>query len=522
MSWKTCVLSGLAAALAAAAPVSAQSVLKIVPHSDLSTLDPIQSTARITVNHGNMVYDTLYAWDVDLNVKPQMVGESRRSADGLSLTMTLRPGLKFHDGAPVRTADVVASLKRWMVRDTAGRKLAEFLAEMKIEDDRSFTITTRQPMGWVEFALGASAGTVPVIMREKEAATDPSKGVTEMVGSGPFRFLPSEWKPGSRVVYERNADYVPRSEAPSGLAGGKTVKVDRVEWHVIPDPATAVNALIAGEVDLLDTTPSDFVPQLLANKDIVVRAIDKGGLGAVRPNFLHPPFDNVKARQALAMLFDQRDFLAASVGDEKWWRTCHSFFFCGTPYGTEAGSEPYRTPNKERARQLLAEAGYKGEKIVVLSPTSSASISSIAEVAAGALRSIGVNVDLQGMEWNAMLAKRAKKDPPDQGGWHIAPTTISNGLVFHPLINFATDTACGGRNWPGWPCDEEAEKLKAQFLAAVEPGEQKRLAEALHRRLWEFIPFVMTGQFQAPYAWRSNVEGVVDASVIVFWNISKK
>jgi peptide/nickel transport system substrate-binding protein len=492
-----------------------------VPHADLSTLDPIQTTARITVNHGNMVYDTLYAWDEDLNVRPQMVGESKRSADGLTLTMALRPGLKFHDGTPVRSADVIASLKRWMVRDVAGRKLAEFMAEIKAVDESTVAIVMKQQAGWVEFALGASAGTIPVIMREKEAATDPAKGVTEMVGSGPFRFVPGEWKPGNRVVYVKNPDYVPRSEVPNGLAGGKVVKVDRVEWHVIPDPATAVNALLAGEVDLLDTTPNDFIPQLARSKDVVVRPIDKGGVGAIRPNFLHPPFNNVKARQALAILFDQTDFLRASVGDEKWWKTCHAYFFCGTPFGTEAGSETYRRPDKEKAKQLLAEAGYKGEKIVILQPTSSASISALAEVAAAQLRSIGVNVDLQGMEWNAMLSKRAKKDAPEQGGWHIAPTTISNGLVFHPLINFASDTACGGRNWPGWPCDEEAERLKAAFLGAVEPAEQKRLAEALHKRLWEFIPYVMTGQFQAPYAWRANVQGVVNASVIVFWNITK-
>jgi peptide/nickel transport system substrate-binding protein len=520
MTWKTRIL---AAALAVGAmPALAQTTLRIVPHSDLSTLDPIQTTARITVNHGNMIFDTLYAWDEELNVRPQMVGESKRSSDGLSLTMTLRPGLKFHDGSPVRSADVVASVKRWMVRDVAGRKLAEFTAEIKAVDDNTIAIALKQPAGWVEFALGASAGTIPIIMREKEAATDPAKGVTEMVGSGPFKFVASEWKPGSRVVYVKNSDYVPRSEAPSGLSGGKVVKVDRAEWHVIPDPATAVNALVQGEVDLLDTTPNDFIPQLSRNKDIVIRPIDKGGYGALRPNFLHPPFNNEKARQAVAMLFDQKDFLRASVGnDEKWWRTCHAYFFCGTPFGTEAGSEPYRTPNKERAKQLLAEAGYKGEKIVILSPTSSQSISSLAEVAAGQLRSIGVNVDLQGMEWNAMLARRSKKDPPEQGGWHIAPTTISNGLVFHPLINFASDTACGGRNWPGWPCDEEAEKLKVQFLAAVDPVEQKRLAEALHKRLWEFVPYWLTGQFQAPYAWRANVQGVVNASVIVFWNITK-
>ena len=130
MTWKTRIL---AAALAVGAmPALAQTTLRIVPHSDLSTLDPIQTTARITVNHGNMIYETLYAWDEELNVKPQMVGDSKRSADGLNLTMTLRPGLKFHDGSPVTTKDVIASLTRWMKKDSVGGSLQDRMAAMEI------------------------------------------------------------------------------------------------------------------------------------------------------------------------------------------------------------------------------------------------------------------------------------------------------------------------------------------------------------------------------------------------------
>lgn len=193
------VTVGLTLALTAAT-ASGQSVLRVVPHSDLKILDPIQTTARISVNHGNMVFETLYAWDEDLNVRPQMVEGTAISADKLTYMMTLRPGLKWHDGTAVTSKDVVPSLNRWMVRDVAGQKLKEFIAELSAADDRTFKIVLKEPVGWVEFALGAAAGTVPFIMQARHAATDPFKGVTEMVGSGPFKFIESEWRPGTKVA----------------------------------------------------------------------------------------------------------------------------------------------------------------------------------------------------------------------------------------------------------------------------------------------------------------------------------
>lgn len=518
-SKRSAIAAGLALALAATTAFG-QSVLRVVPHSDLKILDPIQTTARISVNHGNMVFETLYAWDEDLNVKPQMVEGTTVSADKLIYTMTLRPGLKWHDGTAVTAKDVVPSLNRWMVRDVAGQKLKEFTAELSAVDDRTFKFVLKEPVGWVEFALGAAAGTVPFIMQARHAATDPFKGVTEMVGSGPFKFVESEWRPGTKVVWQKNPDYVPRSEAPNGLAGGHVARVDRVEWIVIPDAATAVNALIKGEIDLIDNPSADLLPLLEKNKDIVLKALDKGAYGIVRPNHQHPPFNDVRARQALALAVDQKDYLRAAYG-EKNTAVCYSFFYCGTAFGTEVGSEAYRKADLAKAKQLLAESGYKGELIVVLHAADNPVIGAIAQVAADGLRQIGGNVELRSMDWNSVLTLRGKKDLPTAGGWSIFTTTVSNSLAFHPLINFATNTECGGRNWFGWACDGEADKLRNAFLKQTDDAGKKLAIEALHKRLWQTMPSIITGQAASPFAWRKNVEGVLSSPVLLFWNIRK-
>ena len=269
-------------------------VLRAVPHADLKVLDPHTNTATITLMHGAMIYDTLFAWDSKLQPKPQMVESYQISPDRLVCTFTLRPGLKFHDGQPVTTRDVIPSIKRWMVRNTLGQTLAKFVEAIEPTDDKTFVIRLKEPFGFVEMALGAFDA---VIMREKDAATDPFKAITETIGSGPFRFVRSEWNPGAKVVYEKNPDYIPRAEPADGLAGGKIVKIDRIEWTILPDPLTKSTALQQGEVDLIDQLPHDQIPILEHAPGIVLSRVSPiDSYGIIRPNHLYPPFDNPKAR----------------------------------------------------------------------------------------------------------------------------------------------------------------------------------------------------------------------------------
>ena len=500
----------------------ADKVLRVVPHADLKIVDPYTTTATITLMHGQMIYDQLFAWNSKLEPKPQMVDSYQISPDRLVYTFTLRPGLKFHDGQPVTTRDVIASLKRWMVRDVLGQAMSPFVEEFAAVDDKTFVLRLKQPFGFVETALAISAGTAPVIMREKDALTDPYKNISETIGSGPFKFVAAEWNPGAKTVYEKNQDYVPRSDPPDATAGAKLAKVDRVEWIVLPDPFTKSSAIQRGEVDIIDQLPNDQIPVLEKNPDIVLdRTSFLAAIGYIRPNHLYPPFDNPKARQALAMAVSQEEYLSAAFGDERWWRQCYSFFVCGSPNETEAGSEPYQKQDLARAKALLEEAGYRGEKVTLINTHEITSIGALGDVTANNLRKLGMNIEIADSDWGTLVARRAKKDPPAQGGWNIFHTTSGGASVHSPVTNFTIDSGCGRSNWFGWPCDEPTEALRREYLLAPDDTARRAALVALHQRLWEALPTIPIGQYVTPYAARSNVHGILKSSPIVFWNIDK-
>jgi peptide/nickel transport system substrate-binding protein len=515
---------GLALGLMAAPPFAAQAekVLKVVPHADLRIVDPHTSTATISLMHGQMIYDQLFAWDSKLVPKPQMVDKYEVSSDRLVYSFTLRSGLKFHDGQKVTTRDVIASVKRWMVRDVLGQAMAPFVEEWQAVDDNTFVLRLKQPFGFVETALAISAGLAPVIMRAEDAATDPFKNISTTVGSGPFRFVAAEWNPGAKTVYEKNPDYVPRSEPPDGNAGGKIAKVDRVEWIVLPDPFTKSSAIQSGEVDIIDSLPNDQIPILEKAPGIVLdRTSSLPSIGYARPNHLYPPFDNPKARQAFALAVNQEEYLSAAFGDERWWRSCYSFFVCGSPNETTAGSEPYQKQDIPRAKELLKEAGYNGEKVVLIATHEIASIGALGDVTANNLRKIGMNVETADSDWGTLVARRAKKEPPAQGGWNVFHTTSGGVSVHNPVTNFTVDSGCGRTNWFGWPCDEQAEKLRFGYMTAPDDAARKAALVALHQRLWESLPTILVGSYVTPYAARKNIRGILKSNPIVFWNVEK-
>jgi peptide/nickel transport system substrate-binding protein len=509
------------AAIAGSGDASAQQkVLRIVPHADLKVVDGYQTTATITSQHMGAVYDTLFSWDENIENQPQMVDKWSLSADKLSYTMTLRSGLKFHDGQPVTTKDVVASLKRLVKREVLGRSIEPFLADITATDDKTFVIKLKEPFGPLLFAIGGSPN-LEGIYREKDALIDPNTPITESIGSGPFKFNRAEWVPGSKVIYDKNTDYVPRAEKPSGFAGGKVVKVDRVEYKVIPDVATAFAALNAGEVDFIDQPTIELVKTVENNPDVTVGTIwTIEGFGVLRPNHLHPPFNNPKARQALALMIDQKEYLASAIGPEKYTRECFSMWICGTTFGTEAGAEPYRKQNLEKARQLMKESGYNGEKITVMGPADIQFINAYTMVTAENLKKIGVNVDLVVADWGTIVTRRSKKDAPAQGGWNIFHTGSGTASQANPMSSNTTPTTCGDA-WFGWPCDAEAEKLRQQFIRETDAAKQKEIATALHKRLWENIPYIPIGQYQQPFVWRKNVTGWLKTNTVVYWNVEK-
>src|SRR5580704_6359714 len=255
-------------------------IITAVMHSDLRIIDPGFTTAYITRDHGYMVYDTLVATDANFKVQPQMA-DWTLSDDRLTYTFTLRNGLKWHDGAPVTAEDCVASLKRWGKNDGMAQKLMDFTAAIEAADAKTILLKLKEPYSLVLETLAKPSALVAFMMPKRLAETPAGQQVAEQIGSGPFKFVKSEFQPGVKAVYEKNTDYVPRKEPPSWTAGGKVVKVDRIEWITMADAQTAVNALQSGDIDFMEIPPFDMLPVLAANRDIRIETLNKLGFQTI-------------------------------------------------------------------------------------------------------------------------------------------------------------------------------------------------------------------------------------------------
>ena len=515
--------AGIAVAALAPLSASAQKTIKFIPEADLRSLDPIWTTAYITRNHGYMVYDTLFATDSKFQIQPQMVDKYETSADKLTWTFTLRDGLKFHDGAPVRSADCIASIVRWSKRDVFGQKLDEMTEGWTAVNDKTFRLKLKKPFPYVLEALGKPSSNVPFIMPERVAKTDPFQQISDVIGSGPFKMVKDQWVPGSKVVYVKNTDYVPRKEAPSWAAGGKVVKVDRVEWLYIPDSATAAAALNSGEVDWWQQLPPDLIPVLAKNKDVKIENTDPlGSIGLIRFNHLQPPFNNAKLRQALLAVVPQQDYAIGIAGDPKNGHPCASYFTCGTPLANQTGSTALSGKRDlERAKQLVKESGYKGERAVVLSATDQPIVHSQALITVELLKKIGVNAELQAGDWGTLITRRSSKEPVDKGGWSIFFTWFVGPDMTTPALNSPLRGA-GEKSWFGWPNDAEMERLRDAWFAAPDLATQKKIAEQMQARAFEIVPYIPTAQFIIPTAYRTNLSGIVSAPMALLWNVEKK
>ncbi|MBL6455919.1 ABC transporter substrate-binding protein [Belnapia sp. T6] len=513
-----------AAAAGFAAPALAQGaarVLRVVPQSNLTSLDPVWTTAVVTRNHAFMVYDQLCAQDAKGEIRPQMAEGWVTEPDGLAVTFTLREGLRFHDGERVTARDCVASINRWARRDPFMQVLQPNVAEIQVLDDRRFRFRLRKPTPLLTMALGQTQFPC-FIMPERIAQTDAFQQIRDPIGSGPFRFLPGEWNPGQRAAWAKFDGYVPRQEPVDGLAGGRAPRLDQVEWTVISDPATAANAMTTGEQDYWEYPLHDLLPLLKRNRQVVVeqRLLD-GTYGICRFNTLHPPFDNPAIRRAVAMAVDQRDYLRAVAGNEPGgWEACEGVFTCGTPLANEAGSEVLKTHSLDRAKAALAEAGYKGEKVVLIAPGDYPQINALSLVTADILRRLGMNLELVSTDWGTLVQRRASKEPVERGGWSIIHTTSSGQSLTLPVYHLFL-RANGPQAWFGWPDDPEIERLRGAWVEATDPAEGRRVAEALNHRAMEVMAYIPLGFYWQPSAWRRNVTGAFRAPATVFWNMSK-
>ena len=481
------------------------STLKFVPINGLTVLDPVWG-GRFTHSHGYMVFDTLYGFDEHFTIHPQMVEGHSLENDRTLWTLRLRAGLRFHDGTPVLGRDVVASIRRWAVRDSFGDTLITATVELSAPDDRTIRFRLNKPFPHLPLALGGQLSTMPCIMPERLANTDPFQQVTEMVGSGPYCFVAPEFVLGERATYERFADYVPRTEGnQSFTAGPKVAHFERVEWLTLGEPTTAVAALQRGEIDWLESPIADHVPALAHAAGVTVEVNEPcGSIGIMRFKHLFPPFDNPAVRRALLGAVTQADFMTVVGGpDRTLWQDRVGLFAPGSPLANEAGVEVLSGRDYEKVKRDLAAAGYRGEKIVM--PASTVGyIAILSQVGVDQLRKAGMDVELQTMDLATLVRRIASKAPPDRGGWNVHFNILDGVYNFNPAGNTAI-RGDGKSGTAGWPTSPKLEALRAAWIDADNLAEEKQISEQIQLQLWEDVPYIPLGHWVRSTAHRREI-----------------
>ncbi len=501
----------------------ASRLLKFIPQSDLTVLDPHWTTAYVTRNHGFMVFDTLYGTNGAYEPSPQMVAGHTVEGDGTLWRLTLRDGLLWHDGTPVLARDCVASIRRWAKKDGFGQALMAATDELSTDGDKVILFRLKHPFPLLPAALGKNTTYMPAMMPERLALTDAMTQVTEMVGAGPFRFVPGERGPGSLAVYRKFDGYVPlASGTPDWTAGPKVVHFDRVEWHTTPDPATAAAALQSGETDWWDYATADLIELLRTSRGVKVAIQDPTGqIAIMRMNQLQPPFDNPGVRRALLGAVDQSDFMQAVVGtDPSLWHDKVGVFCPGTPMANQAGMGVLTGPrDMGRVKAELAAAGYRGEKVALLVASDFPVLKAMADVGADMMTKAGMNVDYQALDWGTVLSRRVSKAPVDQGGWSVFYTAWAGGDMLTPAGHISL-RGNGQDAWFGWPDAPKIEALRTEWFGDANLASQTATAARLQEQVLVDVPYIPLGQYLQATAYREGLTGMVDGFAI-FWGVER-
>ncbi|MCK1613488.1 MULTISPECIES: ABC transporter substrate-binding protein [unclassified Bradyrhizobium] len=496
--------------------------VRMVPAGDLRIFDPIFTTADITIDHSLAIFDSLFALDSKFLPQPQMVGKWSASEDKKTYTFELRDGLSWHDGTSVTARDCVASIRRWAQVAPGGQLMMQRAKDISKKDEKTFTISLNEPLGYLIEILARYSAPSLFIMREKDAERPATEQVSSNIGSGPFKFNHALANPGASFTYDRNEAYIPRTEPADGFAGGKIVKVGRVIWNNIADQQTALAGLQAGEIDFVRSPPPDLLPVIESDPDLALEVLNgTGNLMFMRMNCLQKPFNNLKARQAMLHLIDQEAFMRAAIGNPKFYNTATSLFGNGTPYTNEENTEWFKKGgDPEKAKQLFKEAGYAGEKVIILQATNIASFNAAAQLLAATLRKIGINVDLAPSDWGGIVARRSNKGPVENGGWSIFITSES-GFARTDLLGNPTLCANGEGGWFGWPKSDEFEALRSKWAEVELLEDRKALAVKLQRVWWDFVGTVILGQSYTPAARRKTLTGLITMPQLPMWNMQK-
>ncbi len=464
--------------------------VKIVSQASINSLDPVWTSAYVTIAVAQHMFETPFGWDSSLTAQPRMVESWEVSSDNLKYTFTLRDGLLFHDGRQVTAEDAVASINRWLSwsRGTSSM-MKSFAVEdpLAVVDEMTFSLQLKEPYGSVISSFGLPHATPVIMPKDVVGGRIASEVVEEWVGSGVYKF--DTWEPGHQVVLDRHASYTPRSEAGDHLVGETVAYIDKLTWLEVPDEETKIAGLETGEWDVVDGAGFDFFKRLKANPDMVIPQYKPGHRSFFILNGSIPPFSDVKARQAVQAAVDIEQVMA-SLGDRDLWILCPAIYYCGTPLETHVGQEFYNEKNMEKAKQLLADSIYDGSELYMMNPTDYATITPLGFILKPLLEDMGFKVDMPAQDWSSVVANI--NQAADQ--WNALTSWGVHWASGEPISDSVIP---GTRPWNAKvPILAD---LRLQYAETVDPVKQKQLVDQIQLEVYKNVPSIYLGQWFSIY-----------------------
>jgi peptide/nickel transport system substrate-binding protein len=479
-------------------------VLKAGMIGEAPTLDLHATTAVITQQITWHIYETLYTYDKNMSPIP-MLAEGHAVADnGRRYTITLRKGVRFHNGKEMTSADVVPSLQHWGKLATPGKAIWKNVEAIEAKDPYTVVIYLKEPSGSLLFALGSPNNGAAIYPKDILAAAGDSP-VKEYIGTGPYRFV--EHKPDRHVRLARFKEYSARSEPPNGYGGKRTAYIDEIYFIPVPEASVRLAGTETGEYNFAQSIRQDQVDRVKGQPALEAQIVKPYGWITAVPNHKEGVMANRKVRQAFQAVLDMEPIMSAGIGNKAFYRLDGALFYPEQGlFHSQAGVTGYNQKNKAKARQLLKEAGYAGQPVRWITTKEYEWMYNTALMSSQQMEDVGFKVDLQVLDWATLVQRRGKPELFD---------IFSTGFTLNPDPAIATAVQC---NWPGSWCLEEKDKLLAEMARETDPKKRRALIEKVQALFYEDVGRIKFGDYFDLWVTRKEVRGFKPGPYLYFWN----
>ncbi|MGQ0569485.1 MAG: ABC transporter substrate-binding protein [Armatimonadota bacterium] len=478
--------------------------LRVAINGSPPSLDWQANSSFLSIIPAAHIWEQLFAFDAKNEIKPVLVDTYNISSDGLTYTFNLRKGVKFHNGREMTVDDVLASIDRWRKVSPGGRTQWQVVTSVEKTGTHAFRVRLSRPFGALLASLANQSFTMVVLPAEQ--AQIPANQMREYIGTGPYRFV--EWRADQYVLVERFDGYSSPSGTRSGLAGKREALVKQIQFRIIPEAGVRSAALVAGDVDVALNLINDDYARLIRSTGLTLWVVKPDSWIGLFFNHTMAPMNNLKMRQAVQAALDHNQIMFAAAGSQAFYRLDPSMMYRETVWHSPAKRDLYNQKNPARARQLLTEAGYRGEPISLMAtPTFQQFFNAGVPIRAN-LEEAGINVDLQTPDWPTLVQRRGRRDQ-----WHLLIT--SWGSLPDPSI-FSQNYHSASGNW-GWFANPEMDRYLDAMNASANFKDRYEAFQNVQRVFYEQVTSIKLGDYFSLRGWRSNVKDVQKHFIPVFW-----